>query len=62
MLEAIFGLLAMGAAMWLAICVVDTIVDMKWRMWQLRYSIRGMMIFTAIICLILGALIRIVPN
>jgi hypothetical protein len=52
----------MGAAMWLAICVVDTIVDMKWRMWQLRYSIRGMMIFTAIICLILGALIRIVPN
>jgi hypothetical protein len=57
MLEAIFHFAGLCAAIWLAIALVDTLVDTVRREW--RFSIKSMMIVTAAISLVLGVLITL---
>ena len=58
MLEAIFGLIVMGCAMWLAIYAVDSFVVIKRSGW--RYSLRGLLILMTIVCVTFGALIVVI--
>jgi hypothetical protein len=57
MVEAIFGLMAMGGAMWLAIYAVDSFIAWKRRGW--RYSLRDLVILMTVVCVMFGALLAL---
>ncbi len=52
MLEALFYLAGFGAAMWLAVALVDAIAAVWRREW--RFSLRGVLILTAMIATVAG--------
>jgi hypothetical protein len=53
MFEMLLGFVAVGIAAWLAIGTVDAIVAICRREW--RFSVRSMLVMTAVISMMLGA-------
>jgi hypothetical protein len=57
MLNMILVIAAMGGSMWLAIAAVDMVVDIIRHEW--RFSLLSMLKLTAVICVILGAMVAL---
>ena len=60
MIEAMFYFAGLAAALWLGIASADMLVSVIRREW--RFSIRGAMVLTAMIALILGVLTTLVTK
>lgn len=60
MLEVIFYIAGLGGAAWLAVVAVDIIVAMIRR--EYRFSIRSLLILTAIMSLELGVVVTLIRN
>jgi cytochrome c biogenesis protein CcdA len=60
MLEVIFYLAGSVGSLWLAVVAVDAIVAAKRREW--RFSIRRLLLVTAVLSLVLGVLVTSSEN
>jgi hypothetical protein len=60
MFELLLGFVAVGISAWLAIGTVDAIVAICRREW--RFSVRSMLMMTAVISIMLGAIVVMIQK